>query len=359
MQKRRNSWSSRGKELFLKAILLLSAVTLSVIFPSGESAAAVPKIAAGYDHAVAIQSDGSLWTWGANSLGQIGDGTTSNRLSPYRIDVGAEWSDIAAGKFYTLAVRSDGTLWAWGANNYGQLGDGTIVNRFAPVQIGTDADWAAVSAGTVHSLALKTNGTLWAWGRNVSGQIGDGTKTDRYAPVPIGTAAEWIAIAAGTSHSLAIRSDGTLWAWGANDLGQLGDGTTIQHSVPVHVGTETDWASIDGGDKYTLAIKTDGSLWAWGYDRSFVPYGSVPNLPGRPYRRTQATRWASRPTGPSGQRAKIRAASWGTERPCIVSLPFRSVRGRNGRLLPQGRTIPWLSLLMVGSGHGEAMSMAS
>ena len=271
MGERRKRGSSGAREFFFKANVMLYALLLCVIFPASGRAAAPPRIATGYDHAAAILSDGSLWTWGANHYGQIGDGTALDRLSPFPMGTGAQWKDIAAGKFYTLAVRSDGTLWAWGSNSYGQLGDGTATDRHAPVQIGTDSDWASVAAGTVHALALKTNGTLWAWGRNSAGQLGDGTKTDRSAPVQVGTDAAWIAVSAGNSHSLALKSDGTLWSWGANDQGQLGDGTTIQRSVPAQVGTDADWASLDGGDKRTHAIRSGGSLWAWGEDLGLLP----------------------------------------------------------------------------------------
>jgi hypothetical protein len=142
---------------------------------------------------------------------------------------------IAAGSEHTIGLKNDGTLWAWGWNLYGQLGDGTTTDRYTPVQIGTDTNWTAIAAGSGHTIGLKNDGTLWAWGYNYYGQLGDGTTTDRYTPVQVGTDTNWTAIAAGDNHTIGLKSDGTLWAWGYNNYGQLGDGTTVDKSSPVQV----------------------------------------------------------------------------------------------------------------------------
>ena len=152
------------------------------------------------------------------------------------------WESVSAGDSHTVAKRSDGTLWAWGANFDGQLGDGTLATRSVPTQIGSATNWAAVSAGDAHTLATRSDGTLWAWGRNVEGRLGDGTTVAKSVPTQIGTATNWVSVSAGDYHSLATRSTGargallgqpeTLWAWGYNVYGQLGDGTTVDKSVP-------------------------------------------------------------------------------------------------------------------------------
>ena len=217
-----------------------------------------PKIAAGQYYSLAVKTDGTLWGWGGNSFGQLGDGTTINRHLP--VQIGTGFSDIAAFYRHSLALKSDGTLWAWGDNWRGTLGDGTTTDRHSPVQIGTG--FSKIAAGGNHSLALKSDGTLWAWGYNYYGQLGDGTTTDRYSPVQIGTG--FSKIAAGFSHSLALNSDGTLWAWGDNPNGQLGDGTTTDRYFPVQIGT--GFSDLAAGAFHSLAIKSDGNLWAWGHN---------------------------------------------------------------------------------------------
>jgi len=142
---------------------------------------------------------------------------------------------VSAGGTHTVAIRTDGTLWAWGSNGGGRLGDGTTTNRHSPVRIGTASDWASVSAGGNHTVGVRTGGTLWAWGSNGSGQLGDGTTTFGTAPIRIGSASDWASVSAGSSHNVGVRTDGTLWAWGWNGSGQLGDGTTTTRHSPVQI----------------------------------------------------------------------------------------------------------------------------
>ena len=215
-------------------------------------------------HTMALKTDGTLWAWGVNSDGQLGDGTTTNRLSPVQIGNATNWKSISLGYSYTVATKTDGTLWTWGNNYFGQLGDGTTTNRLSPVQIGNATNWKSVSAGGLHNFAVKNDGSLWAWGYNNSGQLGDGTTTDRHSPVQIGTANNWASISPGAYYTVAKKTDGSLWAWGENWTGQLGDGTRINRYSPVQTGTDTNWASISAGYDHNLALKTDGSLWVWG-----------------------------------------------------------------------------------------------
>jgi alpha-tubulin suppressor-like RCC1 family protein len=225
------------------------------------------KLYSGYNHNLLIGTDGSLWAWGSNLSGQLGDGTTADRYAPVMIGGAREWKQVSAGNEHTLAIKSDGTLWAWGSNELGQLGDGTTVEKHTPVQIDTTSTWKDISTGWNHSLAIRSDGTLWAWGRNSEGQLGDGTNTNKYSPIQIGTDMDWKKIAGGYYSSWAIRNDGTLWAWGNNDFGQLGDGTTIDKFVPIQIGIDWNWEKLSGG-AHASAIKTDGTLWAWGNNSS-------------------------------------------------------------------------------------------
>jgi cytochrome c oxidase assembly protein Cox11 len=184
-----------------------------------------------------VKSDGTLWAWGYNWYGQLGDERTTDNYSPERIGTDSNWVSVSAGLDHTGAVKSDGTLWAWGANYYGQLGDGTTLNRYSPAQIGTDTNWVSVAAGYFHMAALKSDGTLWAWGGNTRGELGDGTTTDSYNPEQISMeSGPWVSVAAG-SHTVAVKSDGTLWAWGPNWAGQLGDATTTDQDSPEQITT--------------------------------------------------------------------------------------------------------------------------
>ncbi len=143
----------------------------------------ISQVVAGYNHSLVLKSNGTLWAWGNNGYGQLGDGTTGDKSLPVQIGAGSTWVSVAAGTSHTLALKSDGTLWAWGYNNSGQLGDGTTLSKSSPVRIGADNTWVSVAAGFYHTVALKSDGTLWAWGYNGSGQLGDGTNYDRSAPV--------------------------------------------------------------------------------------------------------------------------------------------------------------------------------
>lgn len=176
------------------------------------------------------------------------------------------FTKISSGAYHTIAIGNDGSLWAWGYNNTGQLGDGTVNNKNAPNKIGTDTGWVSVSAGYYHSFGIKSNGTLWAWGLNTNRQLGDGTNTDRTSPVQIGTETNWSKISGGETFSVAIKTDGTLWTWGSDSEGQMGNGTNGAHLVPTQVGTETDWLQAEAGRYHIIALKTNNKLYTWGYN---------------------------------------------------------------------------------------------
>ncbi len=238
----------------------LAELMASALVAKMQASSVNTRIAAGYEHSLYLGNDGSLWAWGSNSSGQLGDGTTTRRYTPTQVLTGV--AAIAARYFHSLALKTDGSLWAWGANWDGQLGDGTTTDRATPTPVLTGVD--AIAAGNDHSLALKTDGSLWVWGANWAGQLGDGTTMDRATPTPILTGIA--AVAAGANHSLALKTDGSLWVWGANWSGQLGDETTTDRATPIQVLTGV--IAMTGGGSHSLALKTDGSLWAWGHNSS-------------------------------------------------------------------------------------------
>ena len=228
------------------------------------------KISGGNDFTVATHKSGSLWAWGANHSGQLGDGSVVIRSSPVAITGGvSDWrqATTGSGSRHVLAIRANGSLWGWGRNDYGQLGDGTAASKSSPVSVvGGFTDWCQVSTGLYHALGVRTNGTLWAWGRNYCGILGDNTTVSKSSPVSVvGGFNDWCQVSAGWGHTSAVRTNGTLWAWGRNDYGRLGTNSITHRSSPVSVvGGFTDWCQVSSSCNMTIAVRTNGTAWAWG-----------------------------------------------------------------------------------------------
>lgn len=246
-------------------------IALIIVFWSVQVSAQVvwDKVSAGGEFSLGLRSDGTLWSWGFNGSGQLGIGTTSlvvYQTTPVQVGTDNDWLEISAGGYHSLALKSDGTLWVWGFNMYGGLGNGGTVDTNLPVQITEENDWLTVEAGQVHSFAIKQDGTLWGWGYGGFGQLGLGNDEDVAIPTQIGEDNDWSQIIAGGAHTLALKNDGSLWGWGVNGNGQLGDGmnsTTL--FIPTHIGTDT-WEQISAGYEYSAGIKEDGTLWTWGFN---------------------------------------------------------------------------------------------
>ncbi|MBF0450216.1 MAG: hypothetical protein HQK75_05900, partial [Candidatus Magnetomorum sp.] len=256
----------------------------------------VISIASGWNtmdgnHSLAVKTDGTVWAWGVNDYGQLGIGeATSDRYTPVNTVSASNIIDVAAGGHHSLALKNDGTVWAWGYNMSGQIGDGTSAggnDRYTPVQVINLTDVAAIAAGSNHSLALKSDGTVWAWGEDSEGQLGDNSITPKSTPVQvvdsdgIGYLEDIIAIDAGDRHSLALKSDGTVWAWGANNSGELGQNSNSPsyQQIPVQVygingiGKLTNIIDISTGFQHTLALRSDGRVVSWGSNT----YGQLGN----------------------------------------------------------------------------------
>lgn len=218
----------------------------------------------------AIKTNGTLFMWGSNSQGQLGLGDTINRSSPTQIS--GSWNQISTQLLHTAARNSSNIIYTWGYNETGELGDGTTINKSSPVLLASPfntTSWLSVSVGFSYTAALRSDNIIYTWGTGNSGRLGTGLTTNRSNPVTLGGAfatSSFVAISAGALHALALRTDYRLVAWGdASNAGQLGDNTTINKSTPVLVGTSS-WTNVTANRLNNLGVTINGALWFWGAD---------------------------------------------------------------------------------------------
>ena len=230
----------------------------------------VTAIATGDAHTCAVTSGGGVRCWGSNQFGQLGDGTTTQRLSPLPVSgLTAGVTGIAAGRDHTCALKAGGVQ-CWGMN-MGQLGDGTTERRRTPVAvIGLSSEVIAIAAGSTHTCAVLSSGGVQCWGENHYGQLGDGSTTDRLVPTSVtGLSSGVTAIAAGDTHTCVLNVDGGVQCWGWNWYGQLGEGTTTDHPTPTAVPSlGSGVAAISAGGATSCAVTDTGEAKCWGYNRN-------------------------------------------------------------------------------------------
>lgn len=234
----------------------------------------VVAIAAGGYHSLAVKSDGSVWAWGDNETGELGDGTTTTRLQPVQVaPPGSGYIAVAGGGFHSLGLKGDGSVWAWGSNVSGQLGDFTLTQRSHPAQVASANPGSgniAIAAGGAHSMALNRDGSVWTWGDNSHGQLGTGAMTGSSFPVNVlgaGPGSGAIAISAGNAHSLVLDQNGSIRAFGANVVGELGSGNAQDSPAPVQPSGAAPGSgnvAIGAGRLSSYAINANGTRWAWG-----------------------------------------------------------------------------------------------
>lgn len=286
--------SSNYSVMVMNIIGTTTSVSVTVqVFPITLGFADHP-LGAGQAHSLAVLPNRTLWAWGLNNFGQLGDGnsglTGTNftlRSTPQLIgtngtpSTNAVWVSVSGGSRgydpatnqpggFSLGIQTNGSLWAWGLNDRGQLGiDSTSLQRVA-VRVGTDTNWIQVEAGAAHAIGLKRDGSIWTWGANDVGQLGIGSTNQSNVPIRVGTDSAWVEVRAGGHFSLARRADGTIWAWGTNAHGQLGIGvntaiaTNRVRRAPEMVGTNSDWVAVSAGVFHSLGLRANGTLWAWG-----------------------------------------------------------------------------------------------
>jgi len=214
------------------------------------------SVSAGDEHSAAIKTDGTLWSWGRGNSAQLGVGDIVCYSSPVQeVSSSTNWSSVSAGDNYSVAIKTDGTLWSWGTNTYGQLGTGNITASSSPRQeVSSSTTWSSVSSGGTHTSAIKTDGTLWGWGNNTLGRLGINNTIWASSPVQeVSSSTNWSSVSSGRYTTAAIKTDGTLWVWGQNNSGVLGTGDVVSYSSPVQeVSSRTDW-SIVSVNEHTLA----------------------------------------------------------------------------------------------------------
>ncbi len=226
----------------------------SVPVASG-SIAGWAEVSAGNSHTCARRNDSSLWCWGDNSYGQVGDGSTTDRVVPVRTGTRSDWSHVSAGYTHTCGIRTNGTLWCWGDNSFGQLGIGIFLGQASPVQVGTANTWRDVSVGVHSTCALQHGGALFCWGDNNIGQVGDGTTgVAKRTPTRIGPAIIWDDVDVGHSFACAADVNRTLYCWGSNEAGRLANGTTVHSATPTPVATAAHWSLFAAGDDHVLGV---------------------------------------------------------------------------------------------------------
>lgn len=288
------AWGSGANGQLGDGTAPISNVPVQVVDPSDTSGflQGAAGVAAGTYHTVAVMTDGTVRAWGANSAGQLGDGTNTDRETPVQVRDPADISTflngvvaVSAGRSHTVALLSDGTVRTWGSNWDGELGDGTMAGSFTPVQVVEPTDLsgyltgvAGIATGWSHTVAVKTNGEVWAWGSNSAGQLGDGTTVNSPMAIQVtdpgdlsGFLQGIVSVGAGDSHSVASVGDGSARAWGSNFNGQLGDGTTTGSLTPVQVidpphltGYLYEVASVAAAGSHSYAVLNDGTVRSWG-----------------------------------------------------------------------------------------------
>jgi len=228
---------------------------------------------------LAVKSDGTIWAWGMNRYGEMGNGTVSPMVTvPGLVSNSAPGGPInnalqvTCGFQFGAALATNGTVWTWGSGSHGELGNGTTGSSYIPSQVPGLTNVTAISAGWFHILALKSDRTVWAWGENANGQLGDGTSSNRSNAVQVLNLNNIVTVSGGDNHSSALAADGTVWKWGLNDVGELGNGTASAGANPVPAKILTDKfgngfsniVMVSARDYHNIAVKADGSVWMWG-----------------------------------------------------------------------------------------------
>lgn len=222
------------------------------------------QVSAGISHSCGVTRTNDAYCWGADESGQLGDATTTSRSAPVRVAGNYNFRTVRAGRGHSCGVTTSGEVACWGNNANGQLGDGSTTNRSTPTRASATPRFATVTAGWTHTCALDTAGAAYCWGGNSAGQLGDGSQTTRRTPQLVSAELRFTSIAAGSAHTCAVSTGGEVWCWGRNNFGQLGSGNTTDRSTPTRVDTPLRFASVSAGSVHNCARTQVGLVYCWG-----------------------------------------------------------------------------------------------
>ena len=249
-----------------------------VLGPPLSAHAVTPALSVGTEHSLALRSDGSVFAWGSDRDGQLGQGRQTYESRPGLVVGLSGVKAIGIGPNHSLAIRSDGSLWTWGSNGNGQLGDDSTDFRSEPVQARAISRVSAACGGDYFSAALDQDGAVWTWGDHAT--MGSGALESTRIPAKLPGISGIQALACGSGHILALRQDGKVWAWGTNDEGQLGDASRTQRLTPVEVRGLSNVKAITAGNEFSAALTHDGTVWEWGVMSPFnTPRGAPRTVP--------------------------------------------------------------------------------
>lgn len=233
------------------------------------------SVSVGENHTCAIRQDHSLWCWGRDDYGQVGNpNTITPSAEPFQVHPNEQWIMVVSGRFFNCAIKADESAWCWGGNANGQLGNLTIETQSEPVPVAGNQRWQWLTAGPLHICAIDTEQGLWCWGDNWSGQLGNGNFSDAIQPIQVDSSLEYTMVAAGEYNTCASKQNQSFWCWGHNLYGQLGSGSSRNSSneyfvLPQQSGSmATDWLTIDVGLDHFCGIRSGGTLWCWGANYS-------------------------------------------------------------------------------------------
>jgi alpha-tubulin suppressor-like RCC1 family protein len=227
------------------------------------------SIVAGAGHSCGLTADSVAYCWGLNNWGQLGIGTTSS-LNPLPLPVSGnlKLSKVTAGDSHTCAITNDEEAYCWGANGVGQVGDGTTVGRTTPVPVAGGYSFVAISAGAQHTCGITTGGTTYCWGNGASGRLGNGATGIEPEPVVVSGDQYFRSVSAGGHHTCGLADDAHVYCWGANSNGELGDNSAVMRLVPTPVHGEVSYTAVFAGGWHSCAVATDGAAYCWGYNAS-------------------------------------------------------------------------------------------